>query len=121
MNLCAKLHKVHHADPTALDARSILKLATIGGAAAIGLDHLIGSLEIGKKADIVMIDMQQPHLVPMYHPESHLVYAARGSDVKTVIVDGKLVMENGVVLTLDMEAVMDEVNAVARRIKAFKF
>lgn len=117
MDLCAKLHKVHTGDPTTMNARKILELATIDGAAAIGLDHEIGSLETGKKADIVIIDLMQPHLTPIYHPESHLVYTARGSDVQTVIIDGKPVLENKTLLTLDSEEVMAEANEVAMRIK----
>lgn len=119
MDLCAKLHKVHTGDPTTMNARKILELATIGGASAIGLDQQIGSIETGKKADIVIIDLAQPHLTPMYHPESHLVYTARGSDVKTVIIDGQTVMEHGRLLTLDLEEVLAEANAVAERIKGF--
>ena len=117
MDLCAKLHKVHTGDPTIMNARKIVELATIDGAAAIGLDEDTGSLEIGKKADIVMVDLLKPHLTPMYHPESHLVYAARGGDVKTVIIDGRPVLDNGRLQTMDLDNVMTEANQVAMRIK----
>ena len=94
MDITAKLHKVTDMDSTAADARTILRMATRDGARAIGMEKEIGSLEIGKKADLIIVDIRQPHLVPMYHPASHAVYAAKGSDVNTVIIDGRPVVEN---------------------------
>ena len=90
MDTAAKLHKVQSLDPTVLDAATVLRMATIEGARALGLDEVIGSLEPGKQADIIVIDTRKPHLTPMYDPASHLVYAARGSDVATVIVNGRV-------------------------------
>ena len=81
-------------------------MATIEGARALGLSHEIGSLETGKKADVIVIDTRKPHLTPMYNPFSHLVYAARGQDVSHTIINGKLVMENRRLLTLDLKEVM---------------
>jgi 5-methylthioadenosine/S-adenosylhomocysteine deaminase len=104
---------VHRLDPTVLDAGSVLRMATIEGARALGLSDRIGSLEPGKQADIIILDTRKPHLVPMYHPVSQLVYAARGSDVETVVINGRIVMEQGRILTFDVEQAMDDVNRIA--------
>jgi 5-methylthioadenosine/S-adenosylhomocysteine deaminase len=117
MDITAKLHKVRDMQPTAADAQTVLTLATRGGARAIGLENEIGSLEVGKKADLIIIDTGQPHLVPMYHPVSQLVYAARGSDVTTVVVDGHRVVQDRQPLTLDAGPIMDRVVTLARTIK----
>jgi len=106
MDMAAKLHKVQTMDPTVMDALTVLKMATIEGAKALGLSHEIGSLETGKKADVIVIDTHKPHLTPMYNPFSHLVYAARGQDVSHTIINGRLVMENRQLLTLDLKEVM---------------
>ncbi|MBW2708779.1 MAG: amidohydrolase [Deltaproteobacteria bacterium] len=106
MDMAAKLHKVQAMDPTVMDALTVLKMATIEGARALGLSHETGSLETGKKADIIIIDTHKPHLTPMYNPFSHLVYAARGQDVSHSIINGQLVMENRQLLTLDLEEIM---------------
>jgi 5-methylthioadenosine/S-adenosylhomocysteine deaminase len=116
MDTAAKLHKVQCLDPTVLDAGTVLRMATIDGARALGLSERIGSLEAGKQADIIVLDTHQPHLVPMYHPASHLVYAARGSDVAVVGIDGRVVMENGRILSFDVEQAMDEVTRIAEAI-----
>ena len=106
MDMAAKLHKVQTMDPTVMDALTVLKMATIEGARALGLSHETGSLENGKKADVIVIDTHKPHLTPMYNPFSHLVYAARGQDVSHTIINGRLVMENRRLLTLDLKEVM---------------
>ncbi len=106
MDMAAKLHKVQTMDPTVMDALTVLKMATIEGARALGLSHETGSLETGKKADVIVIDTNKPHLTPMYNPFSHLVYAARGQDVSHTIVNGRLVMENRRLLTLDLKEVL---------------
>jgi len=118
MDTAAKLHKVKQLDPTVLDAHTILKMATIQGAKALGLGEITGSLEAGKKADIIVIDTHKPHLTPMYNPTSHLVYAARGSDVITSIINGRIVMENGNLLSLDPAKTMDDVKRIAEEIRA---
>jgi len=82
------------------------------------MDHLIGSIEAGKQADIIVLDMNQPHLTPLYNAYSQLVYAARGSDVKTSIINGKIVMENRRLLTIDLQAVMNNVREIAAHIQA---
>ncbi|UCE56355.1 MAG: amidohydrolase [Desulfobacterales bacterium] len=117
MDMAAKLHKASTLDPTVMDARTVLKMTTIDAARAIGLDDVIGSLEPGKQADIVIVDTNQPHLVPMYHPESHIVYAAKGSDVRDVMVAGNILVRDGKLLTVDLDAIIDRVNEIASNIR----
>ncbi len=118
MDAAAKIHKVTQLDPTVMSAETVVQIATIGGARLLGLDHVIGSIEVGKQADIIIIDMNQPHLTPLYNPYSQLVYAARGADVKTSIINGKIVMENRNLLTIDLPAVMNNVRDIACHIRA---
>jgi 5-methylthioadenosine/S-adenosylhomocysteine deaminase len=103
MDTAAKLQKIALMDPTALDAVTVLKMATCEGAKALGFGDITGSLELGKKADIIIVDTRKPHLTPMYNPYSHLVYSAGGADVSHSIINGRLVMEDRRLLTLDME------------------
>ena len=117
MDMVAKLHKAEKFDPTTMDAKTVVEIATITGARAIGLDHQIGSLEVGKQADLIVIDTHAPHLVPLYHPESHIVYAAKSSDVRDVVVDGRLLVRNRQILHLDVKEIMANVREVARHIK----
>lgn len=112
MDFTAKLHKVNLLEPTVMDARTVLTMATMGGANAIGLEKEIGSLEVGKQADIIIIDTRKPHLVPIYNPVSHLVYSVKGSDVRDVIVGGKVVLKDRELLTLDMEEIYEKVNSI---------
>jgi len=112
MDLCAKLHKVNALEPTVLPAERVLKMATADGAEILGLEKDIGTLESGKKADVVLIDCRQPHLQPFYHPDL-LVYAANGGDVTTSIIDGKLVMLNREILTFDVDEAMTKVRRLA--------
>ena len=88
MDTAAKLHKVNTLDPTVMNARTVIRMATIEGARCLGMDHQIGSLEVGKQADIIVIDTAKPHLVPMYHPESQVVYAVVGGDIKFIVIEG---------------------------------
>ena len=106
VRLAALLHKMEGADPTALPAYKALEMATRGSARALGLGNEIGSLEVGKKADMVLIDMRKPHLWPPHNLVSHLVYASRSSDVDTVVIDGKVVMEGRQFTHLDIERIM---------------
>ncbi|MFQ6096026.1 MAG: amidohydrolase family protein, partial [Candidatus Bathyarchaeia archaeon] len=106
MKVAALLQKTLYKDPTVLPTRMVLELATIKGATALGIDRLVGSLEPGKRADIVLVDMNKPHLTPLHDEYACLVYSARGSDVETVIINGKIVMEDREVKTLDEEEVM---------------
>lgn len=117
MDTAAKLHKVNVLDPTVLDAETVVKMATIKGAEAIGIGNETGSIEKGKQADIIIIDTDSSHLIPMYHPVSHIVYSATGSDVRDVLVAGKIVVRNKKLLTLDIEDIMYKINLLASRIK----
>jgi 5-methylthioadenosine/S-adenosylhomocysteine deaminase len=106
MDMAAKLHKIHAMNPTVMDAFTALGMATIEGAKALGLKNITGSLEVGKKADIIVVDTNKPHLTPLYSPYSHLVYAARGNDVSHSIINGHLVMEDRNLLTLNLNEIM---------------
>ena len=117
MDMAAKLHKVVSFDPTTMDARTVVEMATIGGARAIGHSTHIGSLEVGKQADVIVIDTARPHLSPIYHPESHIVYAAKSSDVRDVVVDGRVRVRNRKILSLDVEEIMARVREIAADIK----
>ena len=108
MNLGAKVQKVDELDATSVPAQRALEIATIGGAKAIHLDHIIGSLEVGKRADLAVISLDYPSLVPFYDVYSLLVYSARGHNVSTVLVDGKVLMENTILTTIDPAAVKAE-------------
>jgi 5-methylthioadenosine/S-adenosylhomocysteine deaminase len=106
MDMAAKCHKIKNHDPTVMNALTVARMATIEGAKVLGIDSITGSLEVGKKADIIVIDMDKPHLTPMYNPFSHLVYAVSGHDVRHTIINGALVMENRNLRTLDMIEIM---------------
>jgi 5-methylthioadenosine/S-adenosylhomocysteine deaminase len=116
MDTAAKLHKVAALDPTVMSAPAALRMATIDGARCLGLDKKIGSLEPGKLADLIIIDTAKPHLTPMYDPISHLVYAVNGADVQTVLINGRIVMENRRLLTLDVDAILKTMRDIARTI-----
>jgi 5-methylthioadenosine/S-adenosylhomocysteine deaminase len=117
MGTAARLHKVSSMDPTVMDAKTVLKMATIEGAKVLGLDDRVGSIEAGKRADITILDMNRPHLTPLYDAYSHIVYAAGGSDVRTVIIDGRIVMEDRRLLTIDEQEAMERVREIARKIQ----
>ena len=117
MDSAAKLHKVIKKDPSIMDARTVLTMATMGGAKVLGLERLIGSIEVGKKADLIIVDLKKPHLTPVHNICSQLVYAASGSDVQTSIINGKVVMRDRRLLTVDLEQVMDRVIRIAHDIK----
>jgi len=116
MKFASLLQKARLLNPLAMDAETVLELATINGARAIGLNKEIGSLEVNKRADLILISFRNPHLVPAYNPISHLVYAATGSDVDTVIIDGRVIMKNRRVLTLDEEKVIREASERGARL-----
>ena len=117
MSTAAKLHKAARLDPTVMDAKTVVRMATIEGAKALGMEKITGSLEVGKQADIIIIGLNKPHLTPLYNEYSHLVYAANGADVDTVIINGKVVMENRQLLTIDESGVMQKVRDIAVNIK----
>ena len=118
LDLCAEIqataliHKGVRLDPLAVPAVAALEMATSGGARALHLDHLTGSLEVGKRADVVILDLEVDNLVPLYNPVSHLAYAA-AADVRTVLIDGQLVLEDGHLLTLEEGDVRRQVRALA--------
>lgn len=100
MKLAALLQKIHNMDPTCLTAKQTFEMATINGATALGMNSDIGTIEVDKKADLILLDSKAPHLTPFRHPLSHLVYSASGSDVNTTICNGKILMENLEVLSI---------------------
>jgi 5-methylthioadenosine/S-adenosylhomocysteine deaminase len=104
-------------DPTALPAQMALDLATIGGAKALGMDKQLGSLEPGKRADLIVVSMSAARQTPLYDPVSHIVYVTRGDDVRTTIVNGKVLMRNRQVLTLDRAAVIADANRLAQKVR----
>jgi len=119
MDMAAKLHKASKLDPTVMDAQTLVKMATIDGARALGLEKITGSLEVGKKADLIVIDTNKPHLIPMYNPYSHLVYAAGGHDVRHSVIDGNLVMEDRRLLTLDLEDILVRSREKSEKVRAW--
>jgi 5-methylthioadenosine/S-adenosylhomocysteine deaminase len=118
MDTAAKLSKVATLDPVNMGAATVLKMATIWGAKVLGLEKQIGTIEVGKKADIITIDLRKPHLVPLYNPMSTIVYSASGSDVKDVIVNGRVLMKDRTFTALDAEEVMTKVLEISERIRA---
>lgn len=106
MNLACLINKAIKGDTTSIPAPTAVKMATINGAKALGLEWEIGTLEVGKKADIIVIDLNKPHFYPRYNLVASLTYSAQASDVETVIVDGKVVMENYEIKTIDIEKVL---------------
>jgi 5-methylthioadenosine/S-adenosylhomocysteine deaminase len=117
MDTAAKLHKLNTMDTTVMDALTVLRMATVEGARALGLGDIVGSIELGKKADIIIVDTNKPHLTPLYNPVSHLVYAARGNDVSHSIINGRLVMEERRLLTLDFSEIMKKVREKSADVK----
>ena len=118
MLTAALLHKHMQQDPTAMPATEVVAMATIDGARALGLEDKIGSLEVGKRADFIIVDGDESNLVPRYDPYSHLTYTARGDDVKTTIVDGRVLFHEGEFTTLDPAAIRAAARRVAERVRA---
>lgn len=116
MDVCTKLQKISTLDPVAVPASTILNISTSGGARLLGFEKDLGRLAPGNLADIILIDTNKPHLQPFYNPEL-LVYSAAGADVETVIINGKIVMENRTLLTMDINKTMKEVRRLAENIK----
>jgi 5-methylthioadenosine/S-adenosylhomocysteine deaminase len=116
MKTAALLHKVNTFSPTALPARQVLQMGTVNGAKALGTET--GMLKVGKKADLIVVDMKKPHLTPCFDVPSHLVYSARGSDVRTTIVNGKILMDDYRLLALDEQKVMEDAQKAAEELIA---
>jgi 5-methylthioadenosine/S-adenosylhomocysteine deaminase len=117
MRQAAFLAKHAGKDPTAVSAQVALDMATIGGARALQMDRSIGSLEVGKRADLITVSMDAARQTPMYDPISHLVYTTRGDDVRSTIVNGKVLMKNRQVQTLNRAAVIADANRLAARVR----
>ena len=117
MRLAATIHKPEHG-PLAMNARTVFRMATIDGAKVMGLEDEIGSLEVGKKADMAILNLNDFHVNPYYGVDtiSRIVYSARGSEVETTIIDGKIVMENRELKTIDKEIVLREANRSIQRL-----
>ena len=118
MDLAAKLQKITKMDPRALDAKSVVEMATIEGAKALHMEKEIGSLEPGKKADIILISLDEPNAVPMYDVYAQLAYALKGSDVQTVVIGGRVVMRDRKLLTLNEPAILAKAREYKKRIAA---
>jgi 5-methylthioadenosine/S-adenosylhomocysteine deaminase len=116
MHLAALLHKGTTGDPTAVSAQQALLMATHQGARCLNLHNDVGSLEVGKKADIVLVDFDKPHLTPRHNVVSHLVYAANSADVDTVLVDGRVLMRGGAWTRLDAKAIAAQASKCAARL-----
>jgi 5-methylthioadenosine/S-adenosylhomocysteine deaminase len=116
MDSAAMLAKHASGDPTAAPAPAVLEMATLGGARALGLEDRLGSLEVGKRADVVVVSLAAPRLHPLYDPVSHLVYVAKGADVRDVVIEGRVVMRDRKVLTMDEAAVIRDAEAMRARV-----
>jgi len=117
MLTAALLTKHSSGDPTVAPAAAVLEMATLGGARALGMEDRIGSLEPGKRADLVVVGLAEPRLHPIYDPISHLVYVAKGADVRDVVVEGRVVMRDRRVLTLDEKAVVAEADRLRDQVR----
>jgi 5-methylthioadenosine/S-adenosylhomocysteine deaminase len=110
------LQKLDYGDPTKLPAFDALSMATTGSAALLNVAHETGTLEAGKKADLILIDLKKPHLQPVHNLYSLLAYSANGADVDTTIINGKIVMQGRQLLTIDEEELMKQVSMRSKRI-----
>jgi 5-methylthioadenosine/S-adenosylhomocysteine deaminase len=118
MDLAAKLQKTYRVDPRALGAKGAVEMATIEGAWALHMEKEIGSLEVGKKADFVVLSLDAPNAVPMYDVYSQIVYALKGSDVETVVVGGKALLKDGKVLTVDERQAVAKAREYGKKVAA---
>ncbi|MBM4328868.1 MAG: amidohydrolase family protein, partial [Deltaproteobacteria bacterium] len=116
MRSASFMAKLVSRDPLALDAATMIRMATSSGARALGMETLIGALEPGKAADLIVVDLTRPHFTPLYDPISHLVYCARGSDVRDAIVNGRPVVRDGRVTTVNEAKLREEVLELASRV-----
>jgi 5-methylthioadenosine/S-adenosylhomocysteine deaminase len=117
MRLAATLQAMSRG-PGSLPARDVLHMATREGARALGLDRVIGSIEPGKRADFIIVDRDSPHLAPGADPYSTLVYAARGTDVRTTVVDGEVLVRDFELVKLDAHQIAAEAHSAATRLRS---
>ena len=117
MKAAALLQKIHHLDAQALTAPQVLEMATIGGARAIGIDGITGSLERGKRADILLLELRQPGMVPCYSTISNLVYSSSRRLVNTVIIEGRIVVEKGLCVSVDRDQVIEDASRLHRHFR----
>jgi 5-methylthioadenosine/S-adenosylhomocysteine deaminase len=117
MSLAARLHKIACLDPTVLPARQVVEMATLGGARVLGLEKVTGSLTPGKDADLIVVELQQPHLTPLYDPYSHLIYAAGAGDVRQVMVQGRWLMRHRQLLTVEWKSIKERAQRWSQKIK----
>jgi 5-methylthioadenosine/S-adenosylhomocysteine deaminase len=118
MDLAAKLAKITKMDPLALNAKAVVEMATIDGARALHMEQEIGSLEAGKKADLILISLDEPRAVPMYDVYAQLAYALKGSDVQTVVIGGRIVMRDRKLLTVNEEEVLGKAREYRKSVAA---
>lgn len=116
MHLAAMIHKGNTMNPLVMNAKEVIRMATVNGAKAAGFGNETGSLEVGKKADLILIDTDKAHLTPLNNPFSAAVYSMQGSDVDTVIVNGKILMENREMKLVDEEKIKHQVRKIAKRL-----
>jgi len=117
MDTASKLHKISKMDPSVMDAVTVLRMATSYGARAVGMEDSIGSIEVGKKADIIVTDTSSPHMIPIYNPFYSIVYSATGADVVHTIIGGKVVMKERNLITLDLNQVIKDAERWANKIR----
>ncbi len=119
MRSSALAQKLSAGDPSVLKAQSVVEMGTIMGARAIGMGDIIGSIEPGKKADVILLDLGRPHAIPHFNVYSLIAYSLRGSDVETVIVNGQMLVDQRKLLTVDLETVYQKVKRLSKKLKAF--
>ena len=102
-------------NPELLPAAQVFEMGTLNAAQALGIGDLIGSLEVGKRADVVLLDFDKPHLTPMFDVYAHLIYAASKSDVDTVVIDGEIVLEGGKFTAIDEARILAQARAAASK------
>ncbi|HIB93664.1 MAG TPA: N-ethylammeline chlorohydrolase, partial [Candidatus Lambdaproteobacteria bacterium] len=113
IHLAALVNKAVNEDAESIPAQQVLRMATINGAKALGLENEIGSLEVGKQADLILLDASKPHYFPHHNPVSSIAYSAQAADVSTVLVNGKVLMENYELKTIDVEETVREAERMA--------
>jgi 5-methylthioadenosine/S-adenosylhomocysteine deaminase len=118
MQIAALLHKGTTGDPTVLPARAMIEMATVQGARVLGLANRIGTLTEGREADLICVKVEGPHAAPMYDPFSHLVFAARATDVRHVVIRGRIIVRNRALQTLDLDRIESQVREISETIRS---